>query len=111
MNPNDNPFLASQGDSQNHHHHHLHHYNYANYYNSSMMKTSSFHLTQITKFKQYKGSRNPNHFKIVIRKQGKERHVKKTYDLEAVSEAECEDIIKKIGWVIDMYQAEMAHLM
>lgn len=107
--PNDNPFLASQGGHS--HHHHLHHYNYSNYYNGSMMKTSSFHITQLVKLKQYKGSKNPNHFKIVIEKPGKDSTpIKKKYDLEAVSESECEAIIDKIRWVSKLYNAEMANI-
>lgn len=107
--PNDNPFLASQGGHS--HHHHLHHYNYSNYYNGSMMKTSSFHITQVVKLKQYKNSKNPNHFKIVIEKPGKDSTaIKKKYDLEAVSEAECEAIIDKIKWVSKLYNAEMANI-
>lgn len=109
MNTDLNPFLASQAGTS-HHHRHLHHYNYSNYYNSSMLKTSSFHITQIVKLKQYKGSKNPNHFKIVIEKPGKESSIKKKYDLEAVSEKECEEIVSKIRWVIDMYHIEMSHI-
>ncbi|KAK7681016.1 hypothetical protein QCA50_015853 [Cerrena zonata] len=106
-NPVDNPFSSSNqtghgGNTHGHHHHYLHHYNYSNYYNKLMMKTSSFHITQITKLKQYKNSKNPNHFKIVIKKEVeneanvKDNAIKKKYDLEAVSAAECEDIINKI---------------
>lgn len=110
--PSDNPFLSSHShgghSSQHHHHHrHLHHYNYSNYYNSSMMKTSSFHITQIVKLKQYTDSKNPNHFKIVISKPGnthsKETTIKKKYDLEAANEIQCTEIIKKINWVIQVY--------
>lgn len=99
-NPDDNPFLHSSS----HHHRHLHHYNYANYYNSSMMKTSSFHITQIVKLKQYKNTKNPNHFKIVVKKQGKDNTtIKKKYDLEAVDAVECQDIVDKIKWVMATY--------
>lgn len=107
-NPSENPFLASQAGVS--HHRHLHHYNYSNYYNSSMLKTSSFHITQIVKLKQYKGSKNPNHFKIVIEKVEKDSTIKKKYDLEAVNEQECEDIINKIRWVINIYNQEMSHI-
>lgn len=76
-----------------------------------MMKTSSFHITQLVKLKQYKGSKNPNHFKIVIEKPGKDSTpIKKKYDLEAVSESECEAIIDKIRWVSKLYNAEMANI-
>lgn len=110
-NPSENPFLSNQQNhSQSHHYHHyLHHYNYSNYYNTLMMKTSSFHITQITKLKQYKNSKNPNHFKIVIKKHvdgstnAKDSSIKKKYDLEAANVDECEDIIKKIKWVLQVY--------
>ena len=110
-NPSENPYLSNQQNhSQSHHHHHyLHHYNYSNYYNSLMMKTSSFHITQITKLKQYKSSKNPNHFKIVIKKHvdgstnAKDSSIKKKYDLEAANAEECEEIIKKIKWVLQVY--------
>lgn len=99
-NPLDNPFASTNNSS---HHHHLHHYNYSSYYNKSMMKTSSFHITQITKLKQYKASKNPNHFKIVIKKDSNKDSVQKKYDLEAVSVAECEDIINNIRHVLQVY--------
>ena len=71
------------------------------------MKTSSFHITQIVKIKHYKESKNPNHFKIVIEKAnetgGKETTIKKKYDLEAQSVAECEEIIEKITWALQVY--------
>lgn len=108
-NPSENPFLSNQQNhSQSHHYHHyLHHYNYSNYYNTLMMKTSSFHITQITKLKQYKNSKNPNHFKIVIKKHvdgsTNDSSIKKKYDLEAANVDECEEIIKKIKWVLQVY--------
>lgn len=107
-NPYDNPFSSSNNNSSsNHHHHYLHHYNYSKYYNDTIMKTSSFHIAQIVKIKQYKQSKNPNHFKIVIEKAsftgGKETTIKKKYDLEAESVAECEEIIEKITWALQVY--------
>lgn len=109
-NPDENPFLQGS-QSQSHHHRHLYQYNYSNYYNSSMMKTSSFHISQIVKLKQYKNSKNPNHFKIVIQKPGKDStNIKKKYDLEAVDETECEEIINKIKWVLNLYNSEMTHM-
>lgn len=107
-NPHDILFSQSttNGNANSHHHHHyLHHYNYSKYYNDSMMKTSSFHITQIIKLKQYKQSKNPNHFKIVIRKDGDtgKEPVKKKYDLEAESVEQCEEIIEKIKWALQVY--------
>lgn len=112
-NPNDNPFAQSEGAQQhhNHHHHHLYYYNYTNYYKELMMKTSSFHITQIIRLKQYKSSKNPNHFKIVIQKNGdtnnsgngKDATIEKKYDLEAVSTTECQEIIDKLKWVLQVY--------
>ncbi|CCE79453.1 Piso0_001517 [Millerozyma farinosa CBS 7064] len=106
----DNPFLNNSSQT-NAHLHHLHHYNYSNYYTSSMMKTSSFHVTQIIKLKRYVNSKNPNHFKIVINKQldnpnpnTKDSKIKKKYDLEAVNSSECEEIIHKINWVLQVYK-------
>ncbi|KAK6455473.1 uncharacterized protein RJT20DRAFT_119242 [Scheffersomyces xylosifermentans] len=106
----DNPFpTQSEGQSHHHHHHHLYYYNYNNYYKESMMKTSSFHITQIVKLKQYKNSKNPNHFKIVIQKQldstanSKEAVVKKKYDLEAATVEESQEIIDKLKWVLQVY--------
>lgn len=105
-NPYENPFSASNTNSH-HHHHYLHHYNYSKYYNDSMMKTSSFHVTQIVKLKPQ--SKNPNHFKIVINKQvdnevvGKEAVVKKKFDLEAESVQQCKEIIEKIKWALQVY--------
>lgn len=114
-NPYENPFSQSNtnntsGNAASHHHHHyLHHYNYSKYYNDSMMKTSSFHITQIIKLKQYKQSKNPNHFKIVIKKENepgaKESVVRKKYDLEAENVAQCEEIIEKIKWALQVYNA------
>lgn len=113
-NPYDNPFSQSTNNNSgtatsNHHHHYLHHYNYSKYYNDSMMKTSSFHITQIIKLKQYKQSKNPNHFKIVIKKENeqgaKESAVRKKYDLEAENVAQCEEIIEKIKWALQVYNA------
>lgn len=103
-NPNDSPLVTQ---SVLHHHHHL--YNYNNYYKELMMKTSSFHITQITKLKQYKNSKNPNHFKIVIRKlaadtTNSKEPIKKKYDLEAVNTTECEEIIEKLKWVLQIYK-------
>lgn len=107
LNLYENPFTASNQNSQHHHHHYLHHYNYSKYYNDTMMKTSSFHITQITKLKQYKQSKNPTHFKIVIKKEseqgGKETTVKKKYDLEAETVPQCEEIIEKIKWALQVY--------
>lgn len=76
-----------------------------------MMKTSSFHITQIIRLKQYKSSKNPNHFKIVIQKNGdtnnsgngKDATIEKKYDLEAVSTTECQEIIDKLKWVLQVY--------
>lgn len=111
-NPYENPFTqnSSTGNSSgnsHHHHHYLHHYNYSKYYSDTMMKTSSFHIMQIIKLKQYKQSKNPNHFKIVIRKEydqgGKETVVKKKYDLEAQDVVQCEEIIEKIKWALQVY--------
>lgn len=106
----DNPFLNNPSQT-NAHLHHLHHYNYSNYYTSLMMKTSSFHVTQIIKLKRYVNSKNPNHFKIVINKQldnpnpnTKDSKIKKKYDLEAVNSSECEEIIQKINWVLQVYK-------
>lgn len=75
-----------------------------------MMKTSSFHITQVIKMKQYKNSKNPNHFKIVIQKQldasttnTKDATIKKKYDLEAESVEQCQEIIDKLRWVLQVY--------
>lgn len=89
-------------NQQHHHHHHLHH---SNYYNNTVMKTSSFHITQILRFKLYKNSKSPGHFKIVITKPGENDASKKEkkYHLEAQLEAECEEIIQKIKWVLQVY--------
>lgn len=103
-NPADNPLATSNNLS---HHHYLHHYNYSKFYKETMMKTSSFHITQIVKLKQYTQSKNPNHFKIVIQKPasetGKDAAVKKKYDLEAENGAQCEEIIEKIKWSLHVY--------
>lgn len=109
----DNPFgqssnaQAANGNTSSNYHHYLHHYNYSKYYNDTMMKTSSFHITQIIKLKQYKQTKNPNHFKIVIKKEteqgGKETVVKKKYDLEAENVSQCEEIIEKIKWALQVY--------
>lgn len=104
--PHESAFSAS--NLGHHHHHHLHHYNYSKFYNDTMMKTSSFHISQIVKLKQYKQSKNPNHFKIVINKHTdnestKEPYVKKKYDLEAASMDQCEEIVEKIKWTMQVY--------
>lgn len=89
------------------HHHYLHHYNYSKFYKETMMKTSSFHITQIVKLKQYAQSKNPTHFKIVIEKAttegGKDTIVKKKYDLEAETITQCEEIVEKIRWTLQVY--------
>jgi hypothetical protein len=110
VNPNENSLVPGmQHSGSTHYHNYLHHYNYSNYYNKLMMKTSSFHVTQIVKLKRYP-NKSPNHFKIVINKQPgktpvKERdsNLKKKYDLEAGSPSECEEIIEKIKWVLQVY--------
>lgn len=102
-NPADNPLATSNLS----HHHYLHHYNYSKFYKETMMKTSSFHITQIVKLKQYTQTKNPNHFKIVIQKPtsetGKEAAVKKKYDLEANNPAQCQEIVDKIRWSLQVY--------
>lgn len=94
------------------HHHYLHHYNYSKYYNDSMMKTSSFHITQVVKLKHYKQSKNPNMFKIVVEKDsgggGKDLVVKKKYILEAELFEICEEIIDKINWTLQVYNSTNA---
>ena len=110
VNPNENSLVPGmQHSGSTHYHNYLHHYNYSNYYNKLMMKTSSFHVTQIVKLKRYP-NKSPNHFKIVVNKQPgktpvKERdsNLKKKYDLEASSPSECEEIIEKIKWVLQVY--------
>lgn len=109
-NPNDIPLSAQSAGQSHHHHHHLYYYNYNNYYKELMMKTSSFHITQVIKMKQYKNSKNPNHFKIVIQKQldasttnTKDATIKKKYDLEAESVEQCQEIIDKLRWVLQVY--------
>lgn len=106
-NPYENPFVSNQ-NSHHHHHHYLHHYNYSKYYNDTMMKTSSFHITQIVKLKQYKQTKNPTHFKIVIQKEsdqgGKETIVKKKYDLEAETVEKCDEIIENIKWALQVHK-------
>lgn len=100
------PHESAFSTSNVHHHHHLHHYNYSKFYNDTMMKTSSFHISQIVKLKQYTQSKNPNHFKIVINKpveESKEPYVKKKYDLEAANVAQCEEIVEKIEWTMQVY--------
>ncbi|KAG7194609.1 uncharacterized protein KQ657_004285 [Scheffersomyces spartinae] len=98
--------------STTHHHHHLYYYNYNNYYKELMLKTSSFHITQITKVKHYKNAKNPNQFKIVVSKLiegGKESLVKKKYDLEASNSKECQEIIEKLKWVMQVYRLSTAN--
>lgn len=109
VNPTENsPLTGIQASST--HHHHLHQYNYSNYQHKLMMKTSSFHVTQIVKVKRYPHKR-PNHFKIVVSKPGekslKERdtNLKKKYDLEASSSKECEEIVDKIKWALQVYNS------
>lgn len=103
-NPADNPLSTSNNLS---HHHYLHHYNYSKFYKETMMKTSSFHITQIVKLKQYTQSKNPNHFKIVIQKPASETNkdsaVKKKYDLEAENATQCQEIVEKIRWTLQVY--------
>jgi hypothetical protein len=108
-----NPFDSSYTPSNTSHphnqtHHHFHHYNYTNYYNNLMMKTTSFHVTQIVKLKQYKNSKNPTHFKIVTKKLAENgKQPNKKYDLEAVSVEECDQIVEKIKWVQQVYKNNM----
>lgn len=111
-NPLDGIFLQSH--HHHHHHNYLNHYNYTNYYIRLLMKTSSFHITQIVKLKQYIHSKNPNHFKIVVLKHtngsnGKDT-IKKKYDLEAVNAQECEDIILKLKWARQVYNMSNLNL-
>lgn len=109
-----NPFSNPSGGHSNnhHHHHHLYYYNYNNYYKELMLKTSSFHITQISKVKQYKNDRHSTHFKIVVSKPiegGKETLVKKKYELEASSSKECQEIIDKLKWVMQVYKLSTAN--
>lgn len=104
--------VSNKNSTNNHNnstaHYHFHHYNYSNYYNNLMMKTSSFHVTQIVRLKQYKGSKNPTHFKIVFRKVSENgKQPNKRYDLEALNIVECDQIIQKIKWVQNVYKNNM----
>lgn len=95
-----------------HHHHYLHHYNYSKYYNDTMMKTSSFHVSQIIKLKHFKKGKNPLQFKIVVEKEseqgGKDVVIQKKYDLEAESEDQMKDMMKKIEWAWKSYERSVA---
>lgn len=95
-----------------HHHHYLHHYNYSKYYNDTMMKTSSFHVSQIIKLKHFKKGKNPLQFKIVVEKEtdqgGKEAVIQKKYDLEAENDVQLKDMIKKIEWAWKSYERSLA---
>lgn len=106
---NDNSFSATSQSGSQHHHHYLHHYNYTKYYNDTMLKTSSFHISQIIKLKLYKESKSPTHFKIEIKKDvesgGKETVIKKKYDLEAETVTQCDGIFEKIKWALQLYNA------
>ncbi|GEQ72084.1 hypothetical protein JCM33374_g5770 [Metschnikowia sp. JCM 33374] len=105
----DNSF---SGTSQSGHHHYLHHYNYSKYYNDTMLKTSSFHISQIVKLKSYKDSKSPTHFKIVIKKEGesggKETVIKKKYDLEAETMPQLDEIFEKVHWALQLYKSSNA---
>lgn len=106
IDPSYTPSNASHPHNQTHHH--FHHYNYSNYYNNLMMKTTSFHVTQIVKLKQYKSSKNPTHFKIVTKKLAENgKQPNKKYDLEAVNVEECDQIVEKIKWVQQVYKNNM----
>lgn len=108
---NDVLYGGSHSESK-HHHHYLHHYNYSKYYNDTMMKTSSFHVSQIIKLKHFKKSKYPLQFKIVVEKDteqgGKEAVIQKKYDLEAESEEQLKDMMRKIEWVRKSYGRTMA---
>lgn len=106
---NDVLYGGSHSESK-HHHHYLHHYNYAKYYNDTMMKTSSFHVSQIVKLKHFKKSKYPLQFKIVVEKDtgGKEAVIQKKYDLEAENEEQLKDMMRKIEWVRKSYGRTMA---
>ncbi|KAM9895980.1 hypothetical protein OXX79_007740 [Metschnikowia pulcherrima] len=110
----DNSFSGASQSGNHHHHHYLHHYNYSKYYNDTMLKTSSFHISQIVKLKSYKESKSPTHFKIVIKKEGesggKETVIKKKYDLEAETVAQCDEIFEKIRWALQLYNASSVNL-
>lgn len=103
---NDVLYGGSHSESK-HHHHYLHHYNYSKYYNDTMMKTSSFHVSQIIKLKHFKKSKYPLQFKIVVEKDteqgGKEAVIQKKYDLEAENEEQLKDMMRKIEWVRKSY--------
>jgi hypothetical protein len=90
-------------------HHHRHHFN--NLYKlEQLLKTISFHITQVVKVKQYKNSKNPKLFRIVINKQPNSTtaqakdEVKKKYYLEAETVEQCEDIVEKLSWTSQVYK-------
>lgn len=103
-----NDVLYGSHSESKHHHHYLHHYNYSKYYNDTMMKTSSFHVSQIVKVKKLKRSKNPLLFKIVIEKDtdhgGKDAVIQKKYDLEAENEESLKEMLRKIEWVHHSYE-------
>lgn len=98
---------GSQDESKQNHHY-LHHYNYSKYYNDTMMKTSSFHVSQIIKVKHFRKGKNPLQFKITIEKDtelgAKDSVTQKKYGLEAETEAQLKDILEKVEWARKTYE-------
>lgn len=105
--------LYGSHSESKHHHHYLHHYNYSKYYNDTMMKTSSFHVSQIIEVKHYKKSKIPLQFKIVVAKDsdqgGKDTVIQKKYDLEAENDLQLKDIMRKIDWARRSYDRSLVN--
>lgn len=77
--------------------------------NKQLMKTYSFHITQIMKVKQY--SKHPTHFRIIVQRQqadgengSNSKDPMKKFYLVSVSESECSEIISKLRWVLQAYK-------
>ncbi|RLV94761.1 hypothetical protein JA1_001618 [Spathaspora sp. JA1] len=78
-----------------------HHYNYLTHHGSkASSKTYSFHITQISKTKQY--AKPANYFRLIVNQQGKDGSPKKFY-LVARTEIECHEILDKLKWVLQVY--------
>ena len=73
-----------------------------------MMKTSSFHVSQIIKVKHFRKGKNPLQFKITIEKDtelgAKDSVTQKKYGLEAETEAQLKDILEKVEWARKTYE-------
>ncbi|EDK45435.1 hypothetical protein LELG_03614 [Lodderomyces elongisporus NRRL YB-4239] len=102
------------GQHHNFNHHNLNH-QYIRSARKQLLKTYSFHITQVLRLKQY--SKSPDHFRILVQKQQFDngtailsKEMMKKFYLIAQSESECCEIISKLKWVLQVYKLSTSEI-